>query len=50
MQPEQPNPWLLVHLMFTKMVSAAGAKEAELQGVSSVMRVNAMVMTALGET
>jgi hypothetical protein len=40
MQPEQPNPWLLPHFIFNEMISAAGAKEAELQGASSVMRVN----------
>jgi hypothetical protein len=42
MQPKQPNPWLIVVMIFTKMISAAGAKEAELQGASSVMRGNAM--------
>jgi hypothetical protein len=41
MQPEQPNPWHIVLFIFTKMVSAAGAKEAELQGASSVVRGNA---------
>ena len=42
MQPEQPNPWLIVVMTFLKMISAAGAKEAELQGASSVMRGNAV--------
>ena len=41
MQPEQPNPWRIVNIIFTKMISTAGAKEVELQGASSVMRVNA---------
>jgi hypothetical protein len=40
MQPEQPNLWLVLHMLFIKMVSAADAKEAELQGASSVMRVS----------
>jgi hypothetical protein len=30
MQPEQPNPWGIVLFIFSKMISAAGAKEAEL--------------------
>ena len=38
MQPEQPNPWHIVNMIFFKMISAAGAKEAELQGASSVVR------------
>jgi hypothetical protein len=42
MQPAQPNPWIIVLMLFTKMISVAGAKEAELQGASSVVRVNAM--------
>ena len=42
MQPDQPNPWIIVHLIFVKMISAAGAKEAELQGSSSVVRGNAV--------
>ena len=53
MQPAQPNPWLIVVLIFAKMISAAGAKEAELQGASSVVRRNAVVEAAgvgLGET
>ena len=41
MQLVQPNPWLIVTVISAKMVSAAGAKETELQGASSVMRVNA---------
>jgi hypothetical protein len=43
MQPAQPNPWHLLHMIFAKMISAAGAKETELQGASSVVRVNTVV-------
>ena len=50
MQPDQPNPWKIVLFTFMKMISAAGAKEAELQGSSSVMRANAVVQAAQGET
>jgi hypothetical protein len=50
MQPEQPNPWFIVIMIFTKMVSAAGAKKAELHGSSSVMRVNAAIEAMQGET
>ena len=54
MQPEQPNPWHIVSMSCAKMISAAGAKEAELQGASSVMRVNATIShlteDAQGET
>ena len=50
MQPEQPNPWAIVGMIFAKMISAAGAKEAELQGASSVMRGNAMTEAMRGET
>ena len=50
MQPEQPNPWLLPHFIFNEMISAAGAKEAELQGASSVMRGNATIEAMRGET
>ena len=50
MQPDQPNPELIVNMIFMKMIRAAGAKEAELQGSSSVVRVNAMFEAALGET
>ena len=42
MQPAQPNPWIILHMIFAKMISTAGAKEAELQGASSVMRDNTM--------
>ena len=42
MQPDQPNPWMMVNLIFMKMISTAGAKEAELQGASSVVRGNAL--------
>ena len=50
MQPAQPNPWLIVGMILAKMVSAAGAKEAELQGASSVVRGNAVVEAIQGET
>jgi hypothetical protein len=50
MQPEQPNPWHIVQFIFDKMTSAAGAKEAELQGASSVMRGNAAMEAMQGET
>ena len=50
MQPDQPNPWHIVIMIFAKMVGAAGAKEAELQGSSSVVRRNAVVEWAVGET
>ena len=50
MQPAQPNPWFIVNMTFVKMISAAGAKEAELQGASSVMRGNAVLAAMHGET
>ena len=50
MQPEQPNPWLIVVTIFSNMILAAGAKEAELQGSSSAMRANAMTQALRGET
>ena len=50
MQPAQPNPLLIVIMIFAKMTSAAGAKEAELQGASSVMRGNAVTTAIQGET
>ena len=50
MQPEQPNPWFIVMMIFAKMTSAAGAKEAELQGASSVVRGNAVLEGMQGET
>ena len=50
MQPEQPNPLAIVIFIFSKMVSAAGAKEAELQGASSVVRGNAALEAMQGET
>ena len=50
MQPEQPNPWNIVNFIFMKMISAAGAKEAELQGSSSVVRGNAVMEAVRGET
>ena len=50
MQPEQPNPWHIVTLIFVKMISAAGAREAELQGSSSKMRGNAALEAIQGET
>ena len=50
MQPDQSNPWAIVFMIFAKMVSAAGAKEAELQGSSSVVRGNAVQEAMQGET
>ena len=50
MQPDQPNPQLIVMMIFVKMTSAAGAKEVELQGASSVVLRNAVVEAAQGET
>ena len=50
MQPDQPNPFLIVTFIFMKMVSAAGVKEAELQGASSVVRGNAAHQAMQGET
>ena len=50
MQPNQPNPWYIVLWIFVKMISTAGAKEAELQGASSVMRGNAAIEAIQGET
>ena len=50
MQPMQPNPWLGTMVILTKMISTAGAKEAELQGSSSVMRGNAVTDALQGET
>ena len=50
MQPEQSNPWHMVLFIFLKMTSSAGAKEAELQGASSVVRRNAVVEAMQGET
>ena len=50
MQPDQSNPWAIVTMIFLKMISAAGAKEAELQGSSSVVRGNAVQEAMQGET
>ena len=50
MQPEQPNPCHMVYYIFLKMISAAGVKEGELQGASSVMRGNAVIEAMWGET
>ena len=50
MQPQQPNPWNILIMIFAKMVGAAGAKEAELQGASSVVRGNAVIEAMQGET
>ena len=50
MQPDQPSPWAIMTMIFAKMLSAAGAKEAELQGASSVVRGNAVIEAAQGET
>ena len=50
MQPDQPNPSMILNFIFIKMISTAGAKEAELQGTSSVVRGNAVVEAIQGET
>ena len=50
MQPEQPNPELILRMVFIKMICAAGTKEAELQGASSVVRGNAVADALQGET
>jgi hypothetical protein len=50
MQPNQPNPWMIVSVSCFKMISVAGAKEAELQGSSSVVRGNAAMEAMTGET
>ena len=50
MQPGQPNPWLIVLMIFAKMTGAAGAKETELQGASSVVRQSAVSKATQGET
>ena len=50
MQPDQPNPSNIVYFIFLEMIRAAGAKEAELQGSSSVMRGNAVTEAFHGET
>jgi hypothetical protein len=50
MQPEQPNPWHSVNMILFKMISVAGAKEADLQGASSVVRGNAAIEAMRGET
>ena len=50
MQPEQPSSWWIVTMIFGKMIGAAGAKEAELQGSSSVVRRNAAQEAMQGET
>ena len=51
MQPDQPNPWFIVSTTFAKMIRTAGAKEAELQGASSVVRGNALTEAIIqGET
>jgi hypothetical protein len=49
-QPEQPNPCGIVVFIFVKMIGEAGAKEAELQGASSVVRRNAATEAMVGET
>ena len=50
MQPEQPNPWHIVFLIFTEIIGTAGAKEAELQGASGVVRRNTVTEAIQGET
>jgi hypothetical protein len=42
LQPEPPNPWNIVLLIFTKMISAPGAKEAALHGSSSAVHRDAL--------
>ena len=50
MQPDQPNPWVIVNLIFVKMVNVAGAKEKELQGASSFSgRISDLMKAAMGE-
>jgi hypothetical protein len=51
MQPGKPNPWHIVFLIFVEMIgTAAGAKEAELQGASSVVHRNTVAEAIQGET
>ena len=51
MQPDQPNPWIIVQMLFVKMSNTAGVKEFELQGASSASgRRNAVTEAAMGET
>ena len=50
MQPDQPNPWFMVVVILINMITAAGAKETELQGASSVVRRNAAHEAMHGET
>jgi hypothetical protein len=40
----------MVHMIFMKMIHAAGAKKAKLQGASSVERGNAALEAMQGET
>jgi hypothetical protein len=42
--------WHVVYFLFLKMISTAGAKEAELRGASSVVRGKAVVEAIQGET
>ena len=54
MQPVQTNPSPIVLMVILKMIAAAGAKETELQGASSVMHgkafINALMGAIQGET
>jgi hypothetical protein len=50
MQPAQPNPWIIVTMIFAKMIGMAGAKEAELQGVSSFSGLSPWAKAAMGGT
>ena len=50
MQPDQPNPWPILSMVFVKMISTAGVREAELQGASSVLRGNAVAEAMAGLT
>jgi hypothetical protein len=50
MQPEQPNLWHIMAVIFVNMSSGAGAKEVELQGSSSVIHRNVALEAMHGET
>jgi hypothetical protein len=43
MQPTLPNPWCIGHMATFKMMSAAGAKEKELQGITSVSGITTFI-------
>jgi hypothetical protein len=50
MQPEQPNLWHIMAVIFVNMSSGAGAKKVELQGSSSVIHRNVALEAMHGET